>query len=206
MRLKAVIIAATIAAATTLCGCSDSQEEIPSVESRGSQSTPEAMQLAPGLADRTPEEAARDELIAEYQELQQRLGRVQQEALADSVLQDAYSLLEERIEQEMSKIDPDYAMKRERMTQLQQEMMTAQQSNDQQAIQTIGEEGNALSAELEVLQTRVIEIDHVAADIAAFRESVENKMNEIDPETSKLMERVVEITETLQASMATPGG
>ena len=206
MRLKVVITVAAIAAALTLCGCSDSQEETPSVESRGSQSPSDERPVPPSILDETPETAARNELIAEYRDLQQRLGQVQQEALADSALQQAYSVLETRIEEEMTAVDPDYLQKRDRMMELQQQMMAAQQSGDQQAMQTIGEEGNELTAQLELLQTKVIELDRVSADIAAFRISVEAKMQEIEPETPRLMARVVEITEALQASASTPGG
>jgi chromosome segregation ATPase len=211
MRLKVVIRLAVVVVALCASGCGDSQDnETSSVPSRGSSPATRDTQLPPMDAF-DPQEEARNALIAEYQQLQQRLGRVQQEALADSVLQEAYAILEMRIEKEMSALDPEYPQKRDRMTTLQEEMAAAQEAGDQQAMMSIGEEGNALQADLEMLQTRVVDTDQIAADIVAFRTSVEVKMQEIDPESAKLMARVAEIAASLQASAdapadGTPGG
>ena len=46
------------------------------------------------------------------------------------------------------------AMKINKLLSLEQEMAAAQQAGDQQAIQTIAEQGNALQVELQQLQTK----------------------------------------------------
>ena len=210
MKLKCLMALTVGTLALLLLGCSDSQkDDMPSVGSRGSE--PLGGQMPPGAGNMDPEQAARNELIAEYQQLQERLGHVQQQAMADSTLQQAFTALETRIEEAMVDVDADYPQKRERMSALQQEMTAAQQADDPTAMQRIGEEGNALQMQLEKLQMQVIERDDIAADIAEFRSSVEAKMTEIEPETPRLMARAAEIVATLQASTdmqeeGTPGG
>jgi chromosome segregation ATPase len=180
-----------------LAGCSDSS---PDADGAGQDSS--SPPAAPGGGSATDDSSPFDDpqmtLIAEYQQIQRRLGEIQRHAMQDSTLMASYQALEKQIEAEMHNIDPELGTKRDRLTSLQEDMSQAQQSGDQDAMQRINQEGSALQAELEQLETDVVDGESLSEEVQAFRDEIEAKMREIDPETDQLISRAREIVDIVQ--------
>jgi small-conductance mechanosensitive channel len=210
---NATIAALLAAAALAVSACSGSEEtasEDAAAPAPAAQAPAPGGQPPAGMPGQGGPSGDMQALMTEYQQIQQRLNSVQQQALADPALQQQYETLQGHIEDEMVSNDPEYDEKRTHLQKLQQDMMAAQQSGDQEAIQSIGQEGNALQAELQQLQTDAVGDEEISAEVADFREAVRAKMAEIDPEVPKLIERADEIAATLQGpapgTAPAPGG
>jgi hypothetical protein len=129
---------------------------------------------------------------------------VQQQALTDPALLAEQETLQSHVDAAMLAAEPKLKEKQARLQELQQKMMVAQQANDQETLQAVGQEGNALQMELQGLQAKAVEDETIAAEVEAFRASVQAKMATIDPEVPKLVERVNEIAMIMQGGG--PGG
>jgi len=196
---RPIFAALLLLGAVTLSGCSDSGDQTQSGDTATQERSPSSGSFA-----ESPELQQRAALIEEYQQIQQRLSSLQNQALEDTLLQQDYAVLEARIEQAMTDADPEYPSKRDRFSSLQEEMLAAQQSGDQEAMQRINQQGLALRAELDALQNKALEVEAVAAEIDAFREQVGEKMKELDPEAGTLLDRANAIAESLQAMAPEP--
>ena len=109
----ALVAVCLVASSLLLSGCSDSRDAPPPVE-RDSSQFPAMGGQAPSRVPAQGQDA-REALIAEYQQIQQRLGQVQQEAMADTVMQQMYAMLEVHINEEMNAVDPDYEKKSDKL-------------------------------------------------------------------------------------------
>lgn len=194
------IALACLAATTLTVGCSGSDDG--SADGASSDPAGGAMQtpppgnppaMAPGGA--TNPQA---ELMAEYQQIQQRLSALEQQAMADSSLMQQFTALEADIQAAMATIDPEFEAKQEKLSELRQSMQAAQQSGDQAAMQAIAQEGQALEQGLQQLQASVLAQEEIAAKVTAFRDGVQSRMAEIDPEAPELIERAHDIATTVQ--------
>jgi hypothetical protein len=140
--------------------------------------------------------------------IQQRIGQLEQQAMADSALQKQLVALQAHIQEEMVQEDPEFGEKEDRLVELRAEMSEAQQSGDQEAMSSIAAEGQALDTTLRQLQAEVLANEDIASKVTAFQENVQAKMAEIDPEAPELIERASEIAAILQGGTmpGQPGG
>lgn len=144
---------------------------------------------------------------AEYDALQQRLNSLQQQAMADTTIQQAYAALEAMVEGKMAVADPELAEHRDRLTELQGEMGAAQQAGEETKLRELLEEGTALQGILRQTQQETMAREDVQAAMMEFREKILAKMTVIDPEAPKLVERANALGAQLSAAaMGMPGG
>ena len=187
----------TGALALALAACSqDASEDVP--PQPGDE--PEAVQLpspggpAAGLPGADPLQ-----LQNEYTSIQQRLGSLQQQAMADSSIQAELGKVQEAVEAAMVEMDPELPGYRERLTQLGADLRAAEEAGDTETAQKILQEGNALQSKLQQAEATAIQQEGVAAKIATFQEHMTERMNELDPEAEALMARAKEISDQLRA-------
>ncbi len=141
-------------------------------------------------------------LVTEFQQIQERLNSVQTQALADPEILAQQETLRVHVEAVIEKTDPDFKDKQGRLEQLQTDMMAAQQSGDQETMQSIAQQGSSLQAELQMLQSGAVQDETIAKELDTFRENVQKKMEAIDPEVPELVERANEIAAQMQPPTA----
>ena len=140
-------------------------------------------------------------LLMEVQMLQQRLGGIQQQALAeDTSLQQKQASLEARIEEAMKAADPQVETATARLQALQQEAQAAQAAQDTTALMGLVQEAQQLQMRLEVTQEAVLEQPEVAGAMEAFRADLLVAMKKVEPETDTLIERFESLVAKLQAA------
>ena len=157
---------------------------------------PQAPQPSEEAAPAVPEDPAA--IQQQLLEIQQRLALAEQKVMADPEIQAMQTKLQARVEEEVKKIDPKFDDKVERLTQIQASVLEAQQANDDEKVQALLTEGQALQQELEVAQNKAIEEKAVAAQIEEFQKKVHAKMVEIEPETEALVKRANVLVTKLQ--------
>ena len=186
----------TGALAFALAACSqDASEGIPPQPG----DPPEAVQLpSPGGPAAGLPGADLLELRNEYAAIQQRLGALQQQAMADSSIQAELGAVQEAVEAEMIRMNPELPGHRTRLTQLGADLRAAEEAGDTETAQKILQEGNALQAQLQQAEATAIQQEDVAAKIAAFQERMTARMTEADPEAEALMARAKEIADQLR--------
>jgi chromosome segregation ATPase len=186
--------------------CSDSTPGSDDQNAPATSSQPGAGGSTPAPEQDNPFDDPQTTLVSEYQQIQRRLGEIQRQAMQDSTLMASYKVLQDQIEAEMHNIDPDLTDKRDKLASLQEDMSQARQSGDQEAMLRINEEGSALQEELEELEMGVIDGEALSEEVQAFRDEIEAKMQEIDPETEQLIARAREIVDILQEQQASEEG
>ncbi len=134
-------------------------------------------------------------LMAEAQELQQRLAPIEQEAMQDEALSSQLEQIQEQVETAMRNESPALF---ERMDQLEAEFMAAQEAGDQERTQEIGMEAQGIEAELQAVQQDVLDRPEIRDPIEAFEEARRAKMIEIDSEAGEIMDRLQEIFEEME--------
>lgn len=134
------------------------------------------------------------ELIMEMQEIQQKLGPIQQQAMQDATLMSTLQDLQERIESGMRAENPTLM---DRVDTFQSDMMAAQEAGDQERLQQMMMEAQGLQQEMQALQSHVLDQPDIRADVEAFEAAQRARMIEIDPEAEALLDRADEIMEAL---------
>lgn len=134
-------------------------------------------------------------LMGEAQELQQQLAPIQEEAMQDEALAAQLQELQERVQAAMRDENPELL---ERMDELEADFMAAQESGDQERVQEVGMEAQAVQGELQALQSAVLEDPELSASVQAFEDVQRERMIEIDPEAGELIDRLDEIFEQLE--------
>jgi hypothetical protein len=192
-RAGAVLLAGALA--FTLSACSqDASEDVPPQPG----DDPGAVQMpSPGTATGMPG-ADLLQLQNEYAGIQQRLGGLQQQAMADSSIQAELGAVQEAVEAAMMEMDPELPGNRARLTQLGAELRAAEEAGDTELAQKIMMEGNALQAGLQKAETDAIQQEAIAEKIAAFQEHMTERMTALDPEAPALIARANEIAEQLR--------
>jgi len=149
---------------------------------------------APGPMDPTSAEG----LMAEYQEVQSRLGRLQVQAIDENADLDARRTeLDGLVTSAMSEINPESEVQIQRLTVLSDEAMVAQQAQDSARLQEIMTEAMVIRSELEAAQTAAVNREDVQAQIQSFEEDLMARVVLIDPEAPALLARLEELSEVL---------
>lgn len=144
-----------------------------------------------------PEQGMDQESMAtmqELQQIQQQLQPIQQQALQDEELATQLTSLQDRIEAAMREEDSDAV---DRMESLQAEMASAQEAGDQERLQTLMMEGQAIQQEMQALQASVMERPGIRQAADEFEAASRARMIEIDPEAQQLLDRMDELIEDL---------
>jgi DNA repair exonuclease SbcCD ATPase subunit len=146
------------------------------------------------------------EMIQEFQELEQRLGQLQQQALAESQeLQERQVELQGLVQQVMQEIDPEFESRIERLQALEREAMAAQEAQDAETLQALIAEAQSLQADLQQTQERAMENPEVQSELEVFQTAMMDEMTKHDPEAPELLERLEELAERLTNSRGAVG-
>jgi hypothetical protein len=120
--------------------------------------------------------------------------------MEDSSLQEEFTELQEATESAMLALDPEIPQHRAVLDSLQGELQAANQTGDQDKVQAILTQGNALQAKLEQTRSQAMQQDSVFAKMSAFQERVVERMTELDPEAPELIDRATTIANQIRAS------
>ncbi len=196
MKVSKKLLALALTATFGLAACDgdaqpDPGQMDPGMEA-GQEQTPEMGQDMGQEMD--PEMMA---MMTEVQELQQRLGPIQDEAMQDPELSQSLTELQDRVETAMRDEDPELFAE---MDQFEEEFLAAQEAGDQERIQEIGMEAQGVEMELQTLQQSVLEREDIRTSIDDFEAAQRERMIEIDPEAGEIMDRIDEILAELQGS------
>jgi chromosome segregation ATPase len=144
-------------------------------------------------------------LFQEAQQLQQRLGQVEEQAFEQNAeLSGRREDLQKMIEAEMIKADSSVASSLKRMDELPDAWRMAQMTQDQARMQAIQAEAEQLESHILSVEERVIEQQEVADRIEQFRENLFDEMEKIEPNTRAMIARLESIAEQLQPPAIPP--
>lgn len=146
------------------------------------------------------QQAEMQSVVAELQQIQQRLAPIQAEAMETPALQEAQQVLEQMVQEAMAE-DPTVAERIDRIQALQREAGEAQAAGDEETLQRLAGEAQQIQTALMAAQEEALERPAIAARLEAFQDALEARMLEIDPDAGDLLERFVELQERLAAAM-----
>lgn len=144
------------------------------------------------------EDASRQEVMRELQQLNQRLNGIRQEALQDSAIRSERDRLESLIRERMRGLGDATAGNVARMGSLQDSLASARQEGDSARARELTTELRRLQQSLQSAQQEVMQQPEVAARVDSFRTHLIEEMREVDPETRQLMERADSLLSRLQ--------
>lgn len=185
-RLAVRHLVVTLCTLASLAGAAQAQQPmpVPGGEAPGQQ-LPDSLQ----------------EMLQEAQATQERLQGLQEQALAENeALQEQQAELREMVDAAMREAEPRFDDHIQRMEELEQEALAAQQSQDGERLQDLMAEAQSLSMTLQAAQSRAMQAPGVQEEIEAHQESLLEEMTRLDPETPQLIERLAELGETLRAA------
>lgn len=163
-----------------------------------------AQDAPPTMQQQVPDSI--QELIVEFQELEQRLGALQQQALAgNEELQEQQLELRQLVQQVMHEIDPQFEARVERLQALEQEAMAAQEAQDMETLQQLIGEAQTLQAGLQETQEEAMESPQVQQELEVFQAAMLDEMTRHDPEAPELIERLEELAEQISEGAAALG-
>lgn len=156
----------------------------------------------PGLADAQEQQEQQpentQELLQELQQIQQRLGDIERQALEqDEALRERREAMVDLVQDAMVEMNPGVEEKLDRLQALENEFAEARASGDRETLQALAMEAQQLQAEVQQAQTQAMGRDDVAAELESYRDRLTDRMQEIEPETGQLMERMATISEKL---------
>ena len=160
--------------------------------------------LLPG-GGASPEPGSPEALMAEYQELQSLLGRLQVQVIRENAdLEARRSAIDELVNAAMTDADSETEAHIARLEVLSEEAMTAQRTQDSATMQALMEEVVELRTALNAAQAAAVAREDVRSEIESFEAALMLKLREADPEAPELAARLDELEEILSAGG--PGG
>ncbi len=162
---------------------------------------PAFAQDAPTAPETQEPSDATQTLMAEYQEVQQRLGQLQVQAIQEhEELELRRSEIDDMVTAAMAEINPEAEAHIARLEVLSGEAMAAQQAQDRETLQSVMAEAATLRSELDEAMAQAIQREDVQAEIQSFEEELMARVVEIDPEAPDLLARMEELAEALSPS------
>ncbi len=161
--------------------------------------------LVPGGGGAAPEPGSPEALMAEYQEVQSRLGQLQVQVIRENAELEAHrSAIDELVNVAMREADPETDAHIARLEVLSEEAMAAQRTQDSATMQTLMGEIVQLRSALNAAQAAAVAREDVRSEIESFEAALMLKLREVDPEAPGLAARLDELAEILSAGG--PGG
>ncbi len=141
------------------------------------------------------------QLYQEYMELNQRLQQIQQQALQDENVAEHAEEYSAFVDEKLREIDPragDLVEQREETIDL---IQAAQAEGDFESIQELQQGYEQISQQLQPYMQQAMADEEVQERRNEFEEILVGKMEEIDPETVPLFNRMAELSEKLDRMM-----
>lgn len=152
-----------------------------------------------------PDPAELERMFVEYQRVHMQLEGIQQQALADPALASAQEELGEEIQRAMESLDPTMKEWMARANVLEAEAHSVQQAGDDERLEELVAERDALTERFFALQQRVVSEPVIAMKVAGFQNRVQARMLEVDARTAEYIGRLRELEMVLQAAAARSG-
>lgn len=153
----------------------------------------------------TPEQRRRQlEVMTELQTIGQALGRIRDRAIVQPDMAARQEALDTRMQDAMEEAAPGSGERRVRYDSLIVAYEAAQESGDQEAVQSIGLELQGLQLDLGQAQQEALADPEIRAEIEAFREDLFARMREMDPAADSLFDRGDELNAELDSLGAGP--
>lgn len=141
-------------------------------------------------APAAPEAAAPAAAPTEAEQIQARLGRLQQQALQDPAIQAAYA----DINATMETVDPEFKALAERAETLKADVAAAQAAQDNARLHELADEAKTLQQNIVTSRARVMANPEVQKKMEEFKVKLFGKMQELDPEAQNLVNRLTELS------------
>lgn len=139
----------------------------------------------------------------ELQQLQARIGQLQQQAMADPSLKAAQDSFNAVVNAAMGRVDPAAPAKLARAAQIPADITAARAANDNARLNQLAQESNELQTYFNTIRPRAMQDPAVVTARQAFLVRVLDKMKQIDPNTQQYVDRM---TALQQGGAATAGG
>lgn len=189
--------ASAVAGALLMIAVADASAQEPTQPAPTQQAPAPQAQQAPAMSP-----ALRDTLqtlLAEAQQIQQRLAALQQQAIeANKELSAERDSIEQQIEATVVATDSQAAGRIARLKVLEAQFDSAQAAQDTAKLQSVVMEAQALNQQVQRERMAAMQQDSIAARIDAFREKLLAGMRKIEPQTDSLIARVEAIAARLQ--------
>ena len=129
----------------------------------------------------------------EADQLRQRIGQLQQQAMEDPSLMLAKDTFDAVVEAAMARLDPQAAAKVARARSLNQDVEAARAAGDNARLNQLADEATALNAYFAALRPRALAEADVQEARRAYLARVLERMKEIDPDTQQYVDRLAEL-------------
>ncbi|HET55528.1 MAG TPA: hypothetical protein ENN33_09975 [Ignavibacteria bacterium] len=137
-------------------------------------------------------------LVKEYSDLYKKIDAIQKEAMSDPELIEAGEKLRNKMTDLMIKKDPSVKKLLEDRENIETQV-EANPTMDQESLKKLHAEYQELTKKLVEHQHSVMEQPDIKAEAERIDEKVRQRMNQINPETPKLIERMKVLQEKLEA-------
>lgn len=137
-------------------------------------------------------------LVKEYSDLYKKIQSIQKEAMSDPELIEAGENLRNKMTDLMIKKDPSVKKLLEEREKIESQV-DANPNMDQETLKKLHAEYQELTKKLQKHQHAVMEQADIKAEAERIDEKVKQRMNQINPETPKLIERMKVLQEKLES-------
>ena len=152
-----------------------------------------------------PEPGSPEALMAEYREVQSRLGQLQVRVIRENAELAAHrSAIDELVTAAMRDFDAETDTRIARLEELSGEAMAAQRAQDTEAVQALMGEITRHRTALNAAQEAAVAREDVRSEIESFEAALMARLREVDPEAPELQARLNELARIL--SGGGPGG
>ena len=136
-------------------------------------------------------------LFQEYNQLNQQIQQLQQQAMNDEKISQKGEALEKEINKAMLKNNPEIKKSLDKRDNIISQYQSAEQSGDQQKMQSLGQEFQSVSQIIQTEQQKVIQEPEIGSQLQEFETLVMQKMESINPETPQLMAKLEQLKNKL---------
>lgn len=168
-----------------------------------------ALASAPSVAEARPPAKTGQSVESLHQELtglQKALAETEAKALQDPSIAAEAKKLDDDVKAALKKADPAFDQKISRLEAIVKEMEAKHAARATEGeLMPLVAEGQAIQRDLEATHTKVLESAAMKRRIEAFRGKVQARMEQLDPQTSKRLQRMEAIVRELQAAAQAAG-
>jgi hypothetical protein len=140
-------------------------------------------------------------LYTEYMEIEQRLEYIQQQAFEDEEVAKYAEEYSSFMDKKLRELDPRAGELIDEREETIDKMQTAQQEGDFETLQGLQQGYQDLSQQLTPFLQQAMEDPEIQEKRFEFEEILVGKMEEIDPETMSLLQKMQELTQKLESLM-----
>ena len=141
------------------------------------------------------------QIYMEYQQINQKLQSVQQQAMADSEIAEKSRKFSDKLDSAMVKENPSDKGKLEKRNEIINNFQEAQKTGDKEKMMKLQQDYKSVSQELMVHQQKVMENEKLQKEGKELNNVLVQKMTQIDPEVPNLIGRLELLGKKLQQGM-----